>query len=152
MLLRDSFFCNPDMSCDPTNQCRIILFCTRPPSTTNFLVPCRCSSVHTSFVCLRSTARIVTLVLGCPSLPIDHPGLLQKHLFHVLKEDRSHVHPYTLLKDQSVPLRPLDASVMGFAHDRSCRSSNLSPCLHFEEMFLPCIMLFTLRPTKRGDG
>ena len=35
-------------------------------------------------------------------------------------------------KEQGVPLRPRDAKLSGFAHDGSCRSSHLSPCLHFK--------------------
>ena len=86
--------------------------------------------------------QLLTLVLGCSSPPTDHLGLIQKHHFHVLRADHSHVHLYLLLKDQRVPLRPLHAQVTGFAHNRSCRSSNLSPCLHFEDLFPPCLMLF----------
>ena len=60
-----------------------------------------------------SFLQLLTLVLDCPSLPVDYPCLLQKHRFHVLWADHSHVHRHLLLNKQSVPLGPLDAKVTG---------------------------------------
>ena len=92
------------------------LFCTHHPSTTTFLVTCRCLSVHASMVFLRSIAwigyshtssfiKLLTLVFGCPFFPIDHPVLLQQHLLHVLREplscpNHSHVHHHLSFKKQ----------------------------------------------------
>ena len=56
-----------------------ILFCTRPPSTTNFLITWRCLCVHGSLVFLRSIALApITLLLSTPHtrvwLPISSNG------------------------------------------------------------------------------
>ena len=50
-----------------------------------------------------SFLQFFTLVLCCPSLPTNHPGLLQTHLFHVLR-DSPHVHRYLSLRHQGLPL------------------------------------------------
>ena len=132
---------------------------------------CPCLSVHASLVFLRGIAwigsrhtphfsQLLTLVLGCPFLPIDLPGLLQRHLFHVLPADHSHVHRHLPFKKLGVPLWPLDAQITSLAHDGSCRSSHLSPCLHFENLLPPSLHLLCapfslpdfLRPSKRDHG
>ena len=97
-----------------------------------------------------SLFKLLTLVLRCPFLPVDHPGLLQKHLFYVLRADHSRVHCHLPFKNQGVPLRPLDAKIASLARDGSCRSSHLSPCLHFEDLFPPSLhVLFS--PASQPD-
>ena len=55
--------------------------------------------------------QLFTLVLCCPSFPL---GMLQLHLFHVLRADHTHVHRHSSLKPQGVPLWPPDAQITGF--------------------------------------
>ena len=60
------------------------LFCTHPPSTTSFVVTCRCLSAHTSLVVLRSIAwtgfnrTLPSTRHSCALLPIssNRPSLL----------------------------------------------------------------------------
>ena len=65
-------------------------FCVQPPSRSNFLATCRCFSIQSSFVFFQSWSQpgnllqFFTLVLRCTLLPVVCPGLLQKHLLHVL--------------------------------------------------------------------
>ena len=64
------------------------LFCTHPPSSTNFLAACRCFSVHSptvffgqqrqSWLQPSTLLQLFTFMLCCPLLPIDCSGLLQK--------------------------------------------------------------------------
>ena len=68
-----------------------VRFCTHPPSTTSIHVALRCSSVHAlvglssqhslDWLQPHSFFQLLTLVCCCPSLPIDHYGLLQKDVF-----------------------------------------------------------------------
>ena len=44
--------------------------------------------------------QLLTLENCCTSLPMDHGGLLQKHLFHVLRTDHSHVHHHLSFKSK----------------------------------------------------
>ena len=55
--------------------------------------------------------QLLTLVLCCPFLPIHHSGLFQKHLLHILWASLPHVRRHLSFKQQSVPLRPLNASL-----------------------------------------
>ena len=141
------------------------LFCTHSPSTPSFLVTFRCflcsrfvglSSTHSlDWLQPHSFFQLLTHVLCCPSLPIDHLGLFRKYLLHVLWADYSHVHLHLLLKYHGVPLWLLDAQITGLTYDCSCRSSHLSPGL---ENLLPprCLLssIFpsTLHPRERSHG
>ena len=51
-------------------------FCTHPPSTTSFLVTCRCLSIHASQVFLRSIARVRCCTTDHPHAP-HLPEILQ---------------------------------------------------------------------------
>ena len=44
---------------------------------------------------------------------------------------------------QGVPLWPRDAQITSLAHDCSCTSSHLSPCLYFKDLFLPSLLLLS---------
>ena len=117
------------------------LLCTHPSSTTNVLITLRCLSVHEPVGVHKqhsldrlqtySFFQLHTLVLCCPSLPIDHPGLFQQHILHILRASHSYVHRHLHLKQQGVPLWPLDAKIASFAHDRLSWPCHLfpSPCL-----------------------
>ena len=74
-------------------------------------------------------------MFGCPFLPIDHPGLFQQHLLHVMGTFQSHVHRHLFFKQQAVPLWPLSGQITSFAHDGYCKSSHLLPSLHFKDQF-----------------
>ena len=124
------------------------LFCTHPPSTTSFLVPfvvLACSPLRwSSFAAKLGVATPHTRALLHTSSNRSS-WLVSDALFHVLRADHSHVHHYLLLKFQGVPLRPLDAQVMCLAQNCSCKSSQLSPCLHFKKkMIPPRLLLFSL--------
>ena len=85
------------------------LFCTPSHFRDEF------SSSHTSFVHLpqhrlglvpaTTPAFNSSHLVAAQSLPMDHPGLLQLHLLHVLRADHPHVHRHLRFKQQSVPLR-----------------------------------------------
>ena len=62
--------------------------------------------------------------------------------FHVLRADHSPVYHHMPSQNQGVPLRPLEAQITGLAHDGSCRTSRMSPCLHFKDLIPPCLLLF----------
>ena len=87
-------------------------------------------------------------MLCCPFPPIDHPGLLQNHLFHVLWADHSHVHRHLLFKVQCVPLRPLAAQGTVLTHDCARKSSHLSPCLHLQDL-LPQGLQLLISPSSQ---
>ena len=103
---------------------------------TSFLVTLRCLSVH-AWVFLRTISwigsrhtpsfQLLTLVLCCPCLPVDHSCLFQKHLFYVLRADPSHVHLHLL------PILSL-----------------LSPCLKINDLPPPSLQLpfFSHLPNK----
>ena len=63
--------------------------------------------------------QLLTLENCCPSLPMDHGGLLQKHLFHVLREDHSHVHHHLSFKS------------------KVCRCSHLMPTSRVSHVTVP---------------
>ena len=109
----------------------------------------------------QSFHQLFALALCCPFLPLDHPGLLQKHLLHIRRADHSHVHYYLTFKHQGVPLWPVAAQMTGLAQICSRTLSHLPPCLHFKDLIPPCLLLLTLpsppstyfRPRERGhDG
>ena len=111
-------------------------FCTQPSSNTNVLAMFRCISVHSSFVFLRKKARaspsqillqFFMLVLCCPLLPLDCPGLLP--FGHTRLMSISSV----AFKYQGVPMRPLDTQITGLAHHRSSSTSHLPPHLNFSK-------------------
>ena len=103
-------------------------FCTQPPSRTNILPTCRCISVQSSFVFLRSRARAGSSLMLCyPTLPVNCPGLLQQHLLHIFRAHTFHVNSSIAFKYQGLPMRPLGAQISGFAHHRSCWTSHLPP-------------------------
>ena len=99
----------------------------------------------------RSFLQLLTLMRRRPSLPIDHPGLLQKHLFYVLRADHSHVHRHLSLKHQDVPLRPLNAQIAGF--QTSLLLHALSPvsmsALQRPASSTPSAALFSICPPTR---
>ena len=144
-------------------------FSSEQPMSYNFFLhatsfhdhlPLRRLPVHTSFVFLRSTAWIgsnhtPSFSSSCSCFAahffqLDHPGLFQKHLLNVLRAGHSHVHHHLPFEQQGVPMRPLDAQVTGLAHDGSCRSSHLPPCLYIKDLLPPCLLLFffTMFPTR----
>ena len=93
-LLRSRRFISSDQ------QMSYILFCAHPHSTTNFLVTCRCFSVHISLVFLRSMAWIGfsrTLVFSCSVLSIDI-SFFQLHLLRILRANHSRVHRHLPFK------------------------------------------------------
>ena len=94
-----------------------------------------------------------------PPLPVDHPSLLQKHPFHVLREDHPHVHRHLSLKKHGVPLSPLDAEHTGLAHDGSFKSPHLFSSLYFKDLLhartllpSPSVHRHPLRPKERHRG
>ena len=122
------------------------LFCTHPPSTTSFLITCRCLSVHASLVSLRSIASIGSS--RTPSCSSPHSCFAaylsrQKHLFHVLRADHSHVHRHLLLKQPGVPMWPFDAKIASLALDCRCKASHLSPRLYFKDLLPPSLLLLS---------
>ena len=76
--------------------------------------------------------------------------------FHVLRADHSHVHRHLFLKQQGMPLRPLDAKNANVPHDRSL----LFPSLYLKNLLPPRLLLFAspsvhphaFRPEKRSHG
>ena len=129
------------------------VFCTRLPSTTNFLITLRCfiCPLFIDFSSQHSLDRIQpnsllqhnTLACCCPCIPQENPGLLQMHLLHILRANHPHVNLHLLFKQLGVPQSPLDAQVTGLAHYRSCKSSHLSPCLHLKDLLLPRLLLLS---------
>ena len=77
-----------------------------------------------------------TLLLSAPhtravlSITSSRPSLL---VFQ--QTDHSHVQRHLPVEQQAVPMRPFDAQVTGLAHDGSCKSSLLTPKLHFDSLF-----------------
>ena len=88
-----------------------------------------------------SFLQLFVLVPCCPSAPTDHPGLPQKHILCVLWANSSHVHRHPPFKQQGLPLWPADAEITSFAHDGSCWSSHLSPCLCLKDLLHPRLLL-----------
>ena len=60
---------------------------------------------------LHSFFQLLTRVLCRPFLPIDRPGLLEKHRFYFLNAYHSHVHRHLPFKQQIVPLWSLVAQI-----------------------------------------
>ena len=83
------------------------------------------------------------LVICCPRLPINHPGLVSKACSsRPAGRHHSHVHRHL------------------FPHNCSCKSSHLSPCLYFKHLLHPSLVLLsspssqldTFRAHNRGHG
>ena len=74
------------------------------------------------------------LVLCCPLLPVDCPGLLQQHLPHILRTNTCLISIVSIaLQCQGVPMRPLNAQISGLAHHRSCWTLSLASTFGLQE-------------------
>ena len=66
--------------------------------------------------------QLLMLVFGCPGLPVDHPGLLQKHLLHALRA--------TFSNSKLCHCGHFDGQIRGsHTYDCSCKSSHSSQYL-----------------------
>ena len=79
----------------PTNQCRAI---SSAPILIRHIAVLVCpplvgfASQHSlDWLQPHSFLQLLALVFGCSLLPMDHPGLFQQHLLHVVRADHSHV-------------------------------------------------------------
>ena len=82
-----------------------------------------------------SFLQFLTLVLGCPCLPKDLPGLRQMHLFHTLRPNHSRVHRHVPLKKSKC------AENTSPAHERSSRCSHLFPPASFKDLLPASLQL-----------
>ena len=125
-----------DTSFPLTNQERAIfsapILLPQPGSSLHFGACLSTKKLGSAPATLLPSFNLLTLVLCCPLLPVDHPGFFQKRLLHVLRADHAYAHRHLPFEQQGVPMRSFDALVTGLAHDGSCKSSHLPSCLHFQ--------------------
>ena len=135
------------------------LVCTHPPSTTSFLVACRCLSVHTSLVFLRSTGWV-----GSSHTPSFNPShsCFAAHLFQRTILGRftsiffTSCGQTTLMSNATCPSNikvchcgHLVPRSKVFTHHCSCKPSHLSPCLHFKDLLPPFLLhSFPIFPSR----
>ena len=123
------------------------LSCTHPPSTANSSSHFGACQPTLSLVFLRSIAWLGSS--HTPSFNPSHSSVAAQFFqqttracfrsisCHVLRADHSHVHRHLPLKKARCANVALMPKSRNLARDGSCRSSHLSPCLHFEDLFPP---------------
>ena len=70
----------------------------------------------------------------CQFLPVDHPGLFQKHLFHVLRAHHSHIHRHEPSASAALPRHfsaPHSSKVCPSDHAPPCCTVSASPTLSY---------------------
>ena len=88
--------------------------------------------------------QLLTLVLCCPILPTDHPGLFQKHLLHVLRAN-SHVHRHLPFKSKVCHCGNLMPRLRVSHITGPASPLTLSPRLSFEDQLPPRLLVLSIQ-------